>query len=116
MKDEIERAEVAAAALQLATDEAASAMTRMSAIQVCAGLGMKEALPVAIELAQNDSRIPLRIAAIAAVGDLGGAGQQPLLQQLASDEEQRLQVAAESAMQRIQNCTGVFKEEGRATR
>lgn len=100
--DEIERSKVEEVALHLAKDVKASAMTRISAIQVCANLGLASALPVAVDLAQNDSSIPLRIAAIAAIGDLGGVEQQALLLRLATGEERRLKTAAESALKRLQ--------------
>lgn len=101
-----ERIKVAETAFALAGDAKISPLTRATALQVCSRLGAKEALPLAVELAQNSSTIPLRIAAIAAVGDLGGKSQQALLQQLAGGPEPRLKLAAEAAMKRMQSNEG----------
>lgn len=96
-----DQAQLAEAALRLADNNSYSEPSRATAVQVCARMGIEEALPIATQLAQNAPNIPLRIAAVAALGDLGNSGTIPLLQQIAPLENGRLMVPAQSAIQRI---------------
>jgi len=89
------------AALKLAKDPNCGELARITALQVCATNRLKEVLPLAFELAQNSQSVPLRISAIAALGELGEARHKRLLQQLAQDQSQRLQPAAQSALARL---------------
>jgi HEAT repeat protein len=94
--------ELAAAALRLARDEAASELVRITALQVSAGRGVAGALPEALRLAETAPTVPLQISAIAAVGALGTAEQRPLLEQLAAGPELRLCPAAQTALKRLE--------------
>ena len=89
------------AALKLANDPTSGELARITALQVCARNQLKEVLPLAFELAQNGPSAPLRISAIAALGELGEARHKRLLQQLAQDQNQRLRPAAQSALARL---------------
>jgi HEAT repeat protein len=86
----------------LAKDETASELVRITALQVCAARGLKDALPAALALADAAPTIPVQISAIAALGALGTAEQQSFLQDLAEGPEPRLRPAAQTALKRLQ--------------
>ena len=102
----LERNRVAETALQLATDEQCGELSRITAIQVCGQMGVNQAETLMLQLAQNASSIPLRISAIAALGDLGSNQSETYLRQVAWNADARLQLAAESALQRLHKRRG----------
>ena len=77
----------AAAAVRLALDAAASPESRAAALLVAAGRGATGVLPEARVLAQIGDTLPLRLAAAAAVADLGEAADLELLLSLAETAE-----------------------------
>ncbi|MGO9199259.1 MAG: hypothetical protein ACLQM8_01810 [Limisphaerales bacterium] len=99
---DIDRARLAAAASAVAEDSNGSDTARATALQVCAGLGIKSVLPTAVDLAQGAGSVPLRMSALAAVGALGGADQVPLLNSLAGADDARIQTAARAALRRLE--------------
>jgi hypothetical protein len=78
-------AEVATLATAVAKDDRSSEPCRITALRVAALHGAKEVLPVARELAQTGATEMLRLAAIASLGELGGASDQALLDALTHD-------------------------------
>ncbi len=101
-----ERRKLADAAFQMAADPKMPAPSRATALQVCAQLGESRVLPVAYGIARSEKEtFPLRIAAIAALGDLSASDAKikNYLQQLTTGREQRLRVPAASALQRLDN-------------
>jgi HEAT repeat protein len=86
----------------LATDSVANDVARLTALQVCAELGIKEALPTAVSLAEGAASTPLRMSAVAAVGALGGPEQAPLLNRLVAADDPRIQTAARAALRRLE--------------
>ncbi|MBI3879311.1 MAG: hypothetical protein HY301_04515 [Verrucomicrobia bacterium] len=85
-------------AVALARDESAGELARITALQVCAGRGLAEALPSATALAGGAPTVPLQISAIAALGRLGSARDLPALTELAGGTNARLQPAARTAL------------------
>jgi hypothetical protein len=98
-----ERTHLETAALRLAADTTAKAPARTTAIQVCGQLKLIAARPLAYDLARSDrAGMPLRIAAVATLGDLGGdAATRDYLTTLVTGSEKRLRVPAESALKRF---------------
>lgn len=98
-----ESARLAVAALRLASDASAKAPARTTALQVCGRLRFTEAGPLAFEIARSErTEVPLRIAAIATLGDLGGDDIiRAYLVTLVTGPERRLRVPAESALRRF---------------
>jgi hypothetical protein len=96
---------LAATALRLASDAAAPETSRATALQVCACLKLTEARPLAWNVARSDrASFPFRIAAVAALGDLGGdTSIRDYLQQLTTGPEKRLRFPAESALKKLSN-------------
>jgi hypothetical protein len=86
----------------LATDSAANDVARLTALQVCAELGIKDVLPAAIGLADGAASTPLRMSAVAAVGALGGPDQASLLNRLLTAQDPRIQTAARAALRRLE--------------
>jgi len=92
---------IAATALQLAGDDKAGELTHITAFQVCAQLGTVDALPLALQAAQNGETIAVRMSATAALGALGGPEQIPFLNSLLQGDEDRLKPAAQNALAQI---------------
>lgn len=99
-----DKARLAAAAAALAADPAAPEPSRATALQVCGQLGYAEARQLAYDLARDTrAGFPLRIAAIATLGDLAGtdADTRAYLASLTTGPERRLRFPAQSALKRI---------------
>jgi HEAT repeat protein len=101
----LDGSKVGETALNISTNPEANELARITAIRICAELGAQEVLSSAVTLSESGQSISLRMAAIATVGDLGGAAQKELLQRLAMDSDRRVQTAAQSALQRLQRRT-----------
>ncbi len=97
---EIDREKVAAAALQLAGAGSTSDLTQMTAMQVCARLGVQAALPLLVEAAQTGSTA-LRISAIGALGALGTPAELDLLERTIKGQDEHTKPAAEASLQRL---------------
>lgn len=97
------RVRLADASLRLAADETAPEPSRATALQVCGQLRHAGARDIALSLARSDrAGFPLRIAAVATLGDLGGdPATRDYLTALATGPERRLRVPAESALRRL---------------
>jgi len=96
---------IAEAALQMAGNSTASDLTHITAYQVCAQLGVKDALPEVFTAAQNAGTIPEKMSAIAALGLLGGPAQIPFLNNVLAGNENRLKPSAQRALQLISSGT-----------
>ena len=94
-------ARLADTAFKLAADDHCGELARITAVQVCGRMQIEQALPVLEQLAQTAPSIPLRIAATAALGDIGGTEAVQLLQRLAESPEPRQALAAQSALVRL---------------
>jgi len=92
---------IAAKALAMVKDEATGNPGRMTALQVCARLGNRQALPVARALVGSSASVMLRVSAIGCIGILGDASDKPLLEKQAASSDRRLRVAAESALKKL---------------
>lgn len=98
---EFDAGEIARRAAEIAADADTANLTRISALQVASRLGAKELEPVALELAKEETApLPLRLSAIAALGELNAAGNLPLLQTL-SGTKGPVGKAALAAMKKI---------------
>lgn len=98
---ELDEKAIAKVALEMARDEDCDPLSRTSALQVCGGLGLRQARSLAVRLALQAPTVPLQTAAIAALGDLGGENERALLARLAEAGSPRLRPACESAVKRI---------------
>ena len=98
----VDEVRLAQTALNLATDGRCGELARITAVQVCGRLGVDQALPIVEQLAQTAPSMPLRIAATAALGDIGGTEAVQLLQWLAESPEPRQALAAQSALLRAE--------------
>jgi hypothetical protein len=94
--------QIGQAALNLVGSSGAGELTKITAMQVCANLNVKEALPVALSTARQANTESERISAIAAIGALGGAGQEAFLTQLAQGNDERLKLPAQQALGQIE--------------
>ncbi len=101
-----DRAALVRAALRLAGDEHCGELSRITAVQVCGRMGIRKALPMVTQLAQNAQSIPLRISAVGVLGDLGDMGTLPLLEQIAQSQNKRLSLPVQSAIARIRARAG----------
>ena len=103
---EFEKDKIARTALKLAGNEQCGELARITAVQICGQTDATQAAPLILQLAQNAGSIPLRITAIAALGDLGDRSAEGFLQQIAAGNEDRLKPAAESALKRLNKRLG----------
>ena len=94
----ISKQDVADKAYELCVDPQCGELAKTTALQICAKLRDKRALPVAKQIAESGARVPLRMSAIAAVGTLGDASDKPILEKYASSTDVRLRKSAESAL------------------
>jgi hypothetical protein len=95
------RAQLAQTALKLVSDDRGGELSRITAVQVCGRMQVEQALPVMEQLAQTAPSIPLRIAATAALGDLGDPAATDTLQSLVVSADPRQTLAAQSALNRL---------------
>lgn len=93
---------IGTAAVSLATDPMTSEPSRITAMRICAMMNRTDVLPTARTVAQTGETIPLRMSAIATLGDLGKSDDRELLESLARDSEKRIQTIAKSAIQKLQ--------------
>jgi len=91
---------VSTQAVNLAEDESASVLSRISAVSICGRLNSTEALPVVRTLAESSDSVTLRVSAIAALGSLGGTDDLKLLQKLAQGPKP-FAAAAQAAIQKL---------------
>jgi len=97
----IEKSAVTQKALDLCADPGTAAVTKTTALQICAGQGDRRVLPVAREIAESSGNTPLRMSALAAIGTLGDKSDRALLERFASSSDVRLRTAARSALGRL---------------
>ena len=88
-------------ALVLVRSADTPAATRITAVQICAERGVKEALPTIETLAREPGNLPLQLSAIAALGQLGGAEQAAWLRALKTAGNGDLQPAIRAALKRL---------------
>jgi len=98
-----ERERLAEIALALARDEQTDPESLATVLQVCARLGVGEVSDRALAIAVSDtSPFPLRIAAVATLGDLPATEEvRAVLETMATGREQRLRLPATSALHRL---------------
>lgn len=98
---EFDAKEVGRRAAEIAASEGTANLTRISALQVASRFGARELEPVALRLAENGAEsLPLRLSAIAALGELNAVGSVPTLQTLAGTPGP-VGKAASAAMKKI---------------
>ena len=103
-RPEIDRLRLGVRATMVARDTTASDSARVAAIQVAAKAGEATARDLARALARSGESIPVRMSAIAALGELGIAEDRAWLEDLASNPEtnSRLLPAAAAAIRKLQ--------------
>jgi len=95
----IDRERVSQAAVDLLSNPEVGEPTRITAFSIAASLGNQKALPEARVVAQTGETVTLRMAAIAAIGQLGSVSDIELLTSLAHDGEERIRRIAKSALE-----------------
>ena len=101
--DHIDRGRVEEAALSMAVDDACEEPARITSMRICGMAGRKEVLPAARMIAQTGETVPLRMAAIATLGDLGEDEDVELLESLAASTDKRVQNIAKATLARLKN-------------
>jgi len=87
---------------EIAADGGAHDASRITALQISAGLGDRRVLPPIRALLQDATAgRPLRLAAVAALGTLGGTEDLHLLEPLADGSDRMFRRAAEAAIAKI---------------
>jgi len=88
---EFDREAIGDAALEIALSGDTCHDSRITALRVCAMMNRMEVLPQARILAQTGAIMPVRLAAIATVGDLGDESDLEYLESLSASDDRRLQ-------------------------
>jgi hypothetical protein len=93
---------VVATALVLAEDVRCSEPSRITAVRLCGMLKKKDVLPIARMLVPQGETIPLRMAALATLGDIGEKEDEPLVQYFTQDPEKRIRSLAAATLNKMQ--------------
>jgi len=103
---ELDRDRIAQTALKLANDDNCGELARITAVQLCGQFGVQQASVLIQQLARQAGSIPLRISAIAALGNLGDRNTETFLQDIAAGSEDRLKPAAQTALKQLKQRLG----------
>ena len=95
------RKDLSDAALKMALDGKNGAPARIAALQICSITANREVLDCARKLAESGENVPLRVAAIAAVGSLGGPSDMELLKKLSESTDKRLSTSSKAAAAKL---------------
>ncbi len=98
---EINRQQLGEKALKLAKDGRSDIQTRIAAINVCRATGAASILPIARINAQTAEVLPLRLASIAAIGQVGTAEDRELLESLLAGTDNSVHKAASTALKNL---------------
>jgi hypothetical protein len=104
---EVDRGEVAAQGVELASDDTCSPETRITALRVSAMLGRHDVAPAARVLAQTGRTTPLRMAALATLGDIGAKEDLDLLQAYCGSSDPSLKRIAEASLAKLRKSLNV---------
>lgn len=100
----VDRSQVASKVLATALDPNVDECSRIAAVQLCGEMGLSGVVPEARRLAEDAGSIPLRLAAIAALGQTGGVAEQSFLNGLAASPRHGvLGRAVEAALLRLRD-------------
>jgi hypothetical protein len=94
---EIDRQKIGDKAVEIALANDTCNDSRITALRVCAMMQRTEVLQQARMLAQTGETVPLRLAAIATVGDLGDASDLEYIESLGQSDDKRLQRISKTA-------------------
>lgn len=100
-KEGVDVTRVAARARSLCEDPQCGELAKITALQVCARLKDRGALPMARSVAGSTVSVPLRMSAIAAIGALGDATDRAMLEQYSKSTDMRLRKSAQAALARL---------------
>ena len=96
-------------ALTQARNSTMSVPSRITAIQVCAERGLKDVVPAIELLPKEAGSFPLRLSAIAALGQLGAEQDSTALRQIEAEQGDDLGAALRTALRRIEQKEQVEK-------
>ncbi len=98
---EFDKEAIGAKAEALVANDDACEAVRITSLSMAAMMGRTNALPSARMLAQTGETVTLRMAAVAALGSLGGTEDRELLASLQQDSEERIRKIAETALTKL---------------
>ena len=88
-------------ALSLAEDNTCHEATRLSAISICGMMNETNLLPLLRTISAQYDSVAIRMAAIAAIGDMGTKDDTALLKHITQEQDERIRLSAESALHRL---------------
>lgn len=101
-KNDFDVEQIKGAAISIASDESTQMASKLTAVECCARLGIKEVLPVARAIVNNPKEpVAHKLPAVNAIGQLGDISDESLLLKLQNDKY--LSVASRIALSRIRN-------------
>lgn len=96
-----DREQIGTAALAMAGNPYAGELSHITAYQVCAQIGNRDALPIVLKAAEHGETMTVRLSAVGALGLLGGPDQIPYLSDLLKGTDDRFKPAAKNALRQI---------------
>jgi len=99
---EIDNKNLTARSLEVLTDSKGGEASKITALQICAQLGEKGALPIARQLVGAEVSIPLKLSAIAAIGALGDTTDLQTLKPYQTGRDSKMRPAVNAAIKRIE--------------
>lgn len=112
---EFDRQAIGDTALKMAISGNTCHDSRITALRVCAMMNKVEVLPQARILAQTGATMPVRLAAIATVGDLGDESDLEYIESLAASDDRRLQRASKTASESLKKRVAQDREPVQGT-
>lgn len=97
----VDRTEISNTACSMLSDKTQLDLNRITALQVCVSLHDNRALPVAREILRDSRNIPLKMSAIAVIGEFGDRSDLPPLSLCRQSTDIRLKTPAQSAIAKI---------------
>ena len=108
MDPQCDRQKIANQAFAYARDDGCPVPARITAMQLCGVMGQPQILPTAKSVATAASSIPLRMSAIATIGDVGGQGDIGFLENIVkSSDSYYIKNSAQSALKRLKKRLGI---------
>lgn len=98
---EISRERLLDVSANIVNNNSSESLAKTSAIQICSRAGNKEILPTVRSLAESSESLPLRMSAIAALGDIGEKVDKEYLESLVKTAKAPLLVPAQKSLERL---------------
>jgi len=99
---QIDAARLADAASSIIRNDTCGSASKVTALRICAAMNAPGTLEYASNVVHNENSLPLRLSAVAALGELGDVGAGKLLQELINNSgDLQIKAAVEAALKKL---------------